>query len=166
MTDLTPRTEPGGAGTGAPRRKRRWAPIIMVALVLIAGGVIVTQFLRSAVDYYCNVDEVGSRSGCEADRRLRIQGVVERGTVDSDGAVTTFTIAFGGKELDVDYNGEPGGIFKECIPVVVHGRLDSSTNVFHGDRVEVKHSNEYVAVNDERLADAEQLADACDAGAA
>ncbi|HUF97970.1 MAG TPA: cytochrome c maturation protein CcmE [Ilumatobacter sp.] len=164
MTDLTPRTGPEDAAS--PRRKRRWAPIIMVALVLIAGGVIVTQFLRSAVDYYCNVDEVGSRSGCEADRRLRIQGVVERGTVASDGATTTFTIEFGGEALDVDYNGEPGGIFKECIPVVVHGRLDSATNVFHGDRVEVKHSNEYVAVNDERLEDAEELADACDAGVA
>lgn len=164
MTDLTPRDH--GAALDASRRKRRWAPIIMVALVLIAGGVIVTQFLRSAVDYYCNVDEVGSRSGCEADRRLRIQGVVERGTVVSDGATTTFTIEFGGEQLDVDYNGEPGGIFKECIPVVVHGRLDSSSNVFHGDRVEVKHSNEYVAVNDERLEDAEELADACDAEAA
>jgi len=165
MTDLTPRVS-GVGNAGTPRRKRRWAPIIMVALVLIAGGVIVTQFLRSAVDYYCNVDEVGSRSGCEADRRLRIQGVVERGTVVSDGATTTFTIEFGGKVLDVDYNGEPGGIFKECIPVVVHGRLDSSSNVFHGDRVEVKHSNEYVSVNDERLQDAEELADACDVEAA
>jgi cytochrome c-type biogenesis protein CcmE len=164
MTDLTPR-DAGDAGN-APRRTRRWVPIIMVALVLIAGGVIVTQFLRSAVDYYCNVDEVGSRSGCEADRRLRVQGVVERGTVVSDGATTTFTIEFGGAELDVDYNGEPGGIFKECIPVVVHGRLDSSSNVFHGDRVEVKHSNEYVAVNDDRLEDAKELADACDAEAA
>lgn len=164
MTDLSPRTGPDDALRA--QRKRRWAPIIVLALVLVAGGVIVTQFLRSAVDYYCNVDEVGSRSGCEADRRLRIQGVVERGTVASDGAVTTFTIGFGGRELDVDYNGEPGGIFKECIPVVVHGRLDSSTNVFHGDRVEVKHSNEYVAVNDDRLDDAEELADACDTEAA
>ncbi len=162
MSDLSPRT----TADSAPRPRRRWGPIIMLALVLIAGGVIVTQFLRSAVDYYCNVDEVGSRSGCEADRRLRIQGVVERGTIESTGATTAFTISFGGKELDVDYNGEPGGIFKECIPVVVHGRLDSATNVFHGDRVEVKHSDEYVSVNDERLEEADALADSCDAGQA
>ena len=45
------------------------------------------------------------------------------------------------------------GIFKECIPVVVHGVIVDGT--LQGDQVEVKHSNEYVAVNDERLADAE-----------
>jgi hypothetical protein len=33
--------------------------------------------------------------------------------------------------------------------------------VFLGDRVEVKHSDEYVAVNDERLDEADELADAC-----
>jgi cytochrome c-type biogenesis protein CcmE len=66
--------------------------------------------------------------------------------------------------VPVHYDGEPGGIFKECIPVVVHGRFESATGMFRGDRVEVKHSDEYVAVNDERLADADELADACDTG--
>ena len=37
----------------------------LLALVIVAGGFIVTQFLSSAVDYYCNVDEVGTRSGCD-----------------------------------------------------------------------------------------------------
>ena len=165
MTDLTPRTSPD---TTAPsrRRSRRWLPLLVLGLVLVAGGVIVTQFLRSAIDYYCNVDEVGARSGCDEDRRLRVQGVVERGTVEKVGNDTAFTIAFNGAELPVRYNGEPGGIFKECIPVVVHGRMDQTTGTFHGDRVEVRHSNEYVSVNDERLEEAEDLAEACDAGTA
>ena len=64
------------------------------------------------------------------------------------------------------YDGEPGGIFKECIPVVVHGRFDRRTEMFQGDRVEVKHSDEYVAVNDERLTEADELADACEAAGA
>jgi cytochrome c-type biogenesis protein CcmE len=37
--------------------------------------------------------------------------------------------------------------------VVVHGVIEDGTLL--GDRVEVKHSDEYVAVNDERVADAE-----------
>ena len=65
--------------------------------------------------------------------------------------------------MPVHYDGEPGGIFKECIPVVVHGKFASATGVFDGDLVEVKHSDEYVAVNDDRLAEAEDLAAACDA---
>jgi cytochrome c-type biogenesis protein CcmE len=51
----------------------------------------------------------------------------------------------------VTYDGEPGGIFKECIPVVVHGIL--SDGVFLGDRVEVKHSNDYKADNPDRVED-------------
>lgn len=140
--------------------------MVVLGLVLVAGGVIVTQFLRSAVDYYCNVDEVDARSGCDGDHRLRIQGVVEQGSVVTDGGDTDFVIEFNGVSLPVRYDGEPGGIFRECLPVVVHGRLDGPTHTFLGDRVEVKHSNEYVAVNDDRLAEADDLAASCDAGTA
>jgi cytochrome c-type biogenesis protein CcmE len=169
MTDLSPRTGPD-APAPTKRSGRRWLSLVVIGLVLVAGGVIVTQFLREAVDYYCNVDEIGTRSGCDADRRLRVQGVVERGSIVEDGRDTDFVIAFNGAAVPVRYDGEPGGIFKECIPVVVHGRFDTSGGgfeggaVFEGDRVEVKHSDEYVAVNDERLEEADELADACGAG--
>jgi cytochrome c-type biogenesis protein CcmE len=135
--------------------------IVVLCIVLVAGGVIVTQFLRSAVDYYCNVDEVGHRSGCDADRRLRLQGVVEQGSIVHDGSFTDFVITFNGASVPVHYDGEPGGIFKECLPVVVHGKFASATGVFEGDLVEVKHSDQYVAVNDDRLAQAQDLSAAC-----
>jgi cytochrome c-type biogenesis protein CcmE len=57
----------------------------------------------------------------------------------------------------VRYEGDPGGIFQECVPVVVHGRLNEQ-GLFNGDRVEVKHSNEYEAENSERLEDATSAA--------
>lgn len=156
MTDLTPRTvDETGSPTRRPRRN--WLAIVVLVVVVAAGGVIVTKFLTSAVDYYCNVDEIGVRDGCEPDRRVRVQGSVDEGSVSSDGSVTTFTISFEGATLPVDYAGEPGGIFKECIPVVVHGVIEDG--VLQGDRVEVKHSDEYVSVNDERVADAK--AEAC-----
>jgi cytochrome c-type biogenesis protein CcmE len=135
---------------------------LIIGAVLVAGGVIVTQFLRSAIDYYCNVDEIGQRSGCDPDRRLRVQGVVDRGTVAQTGGDTAFDISFNDATVSVYYDGEPGGIFKECLPVVVHGRFDTASDTFLGDRVEVKHSDEYVAVNDERLDEADELAAECD----
>ena len=156
--DLTPRSapeEPVGR-----RRRRNWFPMIVLALVLVAGGVIVTQFLTSAVDYYCNVDEVGVRDGCDDDRRIRLQGTVDEGSITKVDNATLFTISFNDVTMPVSYNGEPGGIFKECIPVVVHGIIQNGE--LQGDRVEAKHSEEYVSVNDERVADAE--AAGCDAG--
>lgn len=155
--DLTPRNDAGAPPPG--NRRRRWAPLVVLALVLVAGGVIVTQFLRSAVDYYCNVDEIGQRGGCEAGRRLRVQGTVDKGTVATADGITTFAISFGGKTLPVRYEGQPGGIFEECEPVVVHGELVN--DVFEGDRVEVKHSNEYEAKNADRIGAAAQEADTC-----
>jgi cytochrome c-type biogenesis protein CcmE len=149
--DLSPRSPVAPA---APvRRRRKWMPMLVLALVLVAGGVIVTQFLTTAVDYYCNVDEVGRRSGCDEDRRIRLQGTVDEGSVERVANATVFTISFNGATMPVSYDGEPGGIFKECIPVVVHGVIENGTLM--GDRVEVKHSDEYVAVNDERVAKAE-----------
>jgi len=151
MTDLSPRTRPEDVAPAAKSR-RRWMSIVVLCIVLVAGGVIVTQFLRSAVDYYCNVDEIGHRDGCEAGRRLRVQGTVDKGSVESTDGITTFAISFGGQTLPVRYEGQPGGIFEECEPVVVHGELVNGT--FQGDRVEVKHSNEYEAENADRLQEA------------
>lgn len=158
--DLTPRTNVDGTAV-ASRRKRNWLPILVLALVVVAGGVIVTQFLTSAVDYYCNVDEINVRDGCDDDRRIRLQGTVDEGSVVRSDGVTVFTISFNGASLPVRYAGEPGGIFKECIPVVVHGVIEEGA--LQGDRVEVKHSDEYVSVNDERVVDAQDLG--CDGSA-
>ena len=160
MTDLTPRPQPDGDRPVATQR-RKWLPMVLIAAVLVAGGVIVTQFLRSAIDYYCNVDEIGERSGCDTDSRLRIQGVVDKGSVESLGGDTNFDISFNEATVPVYYDGDPGGIFKECIPVVVHGTFDEAGTTFLGDRVEVKHSDEYVAVNDERLDEADDIAVDC-----
>ena len=60
--------------------------------------------------------------------------------------------------MPVRYQGDPGGLFQECIPVVVprQGRLP--TGVFEGDKLEVKHSNEYEAENPDRLDPAKSAA--------
>ncbi len=147
--DLSPRE----VVVGSPRKRRPWGAIIVLLLVVVAGFVVITKFLTSAVDYYCNVDEVGVKDGCEAGRRLRVQGVVEKDSVVDDGTTTVFSIAFGGETMKVRYEGDPGGIFKECIPVVVHGVLDNG--IFEGDRIEVKHSNEYKAANPDRMNETE-----------
>ena len=153
--DLTPREASGTTG----RQKKRWLPMLIVAGAVVAGGVVVTQFLTSAIDYYCNVDEVGAKAGCEGDRRMRVQGVVEKGSFTRSSTGSAFVIEFNGKKLDVAYAGDPGGVFQECISVVAHGRVVDGT--FESDRIEVKHSNEYVEKNEDRLSESDEESAAC-----
>lgn len=146
--DLTPRPAP----EPAPRRRRRWLPILLLGLVGAGGAAIVWQFLGSAIDYYCNVDELGVRDGCDESHRLRVQGTVDRDSVRATDAATSFRLSFNGASLDVRYAGDPGGVFQECIAVVAHGRLRGG--VLEATRIEVKHSNEYEAEHPDRVADA------------
>lgn len=155
--DLTPRTN--SESSVPSKKKRRWMPIVIVVAAMGAGGVVVTKFLTSAIDYYCNVDEVGSRSGCEGERRLRVQGIVEEGSVKQQDGGTSFVMVFNLEKIKVVYAGDPGGVFQECIPVVAHGRVIDGT--LESDRIEVKHSNSYVEKNKTRLDTANKEAAAC-----
>jgi cytochrome c-type biogenesis protein CcmE len=161
--DLTPRTSRDAAGSGSAspaKPKRRLAPWLFLGFVVIAGGVVMTQFLTSAIDYYCNVDEIGVKEQCSGDRRVRIQGRVEQDSLvrGGNGGIESFTIAFNGKEMPVDYRNGAAlpDLFQECIPVVVAGKL--TNGAFEGSTVDVKHSNEYVAENGERIETAESAA--------
>lgn len=156
--DLTPRPA-DTAGTPKRRNTRKWVSISVLVLVIAGGGVVLTKFLTSSLDYYCNVDEVGSKSGCEANRRIRIQGTVDENTLQQAQGITTFDISFKGVTIPVIYDGDPGGLFQECIPVVVHGQLKNGT--FEGDEVEVKHTNEYAEKNKDHLDEADQESAAC-----
>ena len=157
--DLTPRAQADGSQGPSGTTKRRWAPILIVVLALVFGGVVVTKFLTSAIDYYCNVDEVGVRSGCNGERRIRIQGIVKKDSLSKADGTTTFVMEWNKKDVKVSYLGDPGGIFQECIPVVAHGRMNGG--VFDSDRIEVKHSNQYVEKNKARFDAANKEAAAC-----
>ena len=148
--ELTPR-----ADQPAPSR-RRLLPAIIAGLAVVVGIGIVAIFLTSSIDYYCNVDEIGVREGCDDTRRVRVQGTVDEGSLEQRMSTTAFVISFNGVSLPVEYDGEPGGIFQECIPVVAHGRVVDG--VLQATRIEVKHSNEYEAQNKERITEAETSA--------
>ncbi|MCE9623566.1 MAG: cytochrome c maturation protein CcmE [Actinomycetia bacterium] len=159
--DLSPREVVATAPRG---RKKPWFAYAVLALVLIAGGVVVAKFLTSALDYYCNVDEVGVKDGCDEGRNIRIQGTVEQGSVETNDATTNFIITFNGASMPVELGSEPTGLFQECIPVVVTGkvlRADDGTRYFAGEEVIVKHDNQYDAENEERLDEANAEAAAC-----
>ena len=143
MTDLSPRTGPDAACAGRPHAatlavagrarvgaRRRWRDRHPVP----AGrrSTTTATSTRSASDRVATpIGVCACRASSTPDRSSRSDGV------------TDFVIAFNGVDRAGHYDGEPGGIFKECIPVVVHGRFDRPTRST-ATTVEVKHSNEYV----------------------
>jgi cytochrome c-type biogenesis protein CcmE len=153
--DLSPRTLSDVEAPRPPvRRKRPWAAIIVLALVLVAGTVAVTKFLRSAIDYYCNVDEIGAKSGCTVGRELRIQGTVDQGSIRRQADVTFFSISFNHVTIPVRYQGGQVDLFQECIPVVIHGKVENVPGgglQFDGTDIEVKHSATYTAAHPDRV---------------
>lgn len=159
--DLTPRT---AVPTAARGKKKPWFAYVVLVLVLAAGGVFVFNFLTNAIDYYCNVDEVGKKDGCDVGRTIRIQGVVDKGSVSKEGSVTNFVVTFHGASMPVILSSKPTGLFQECIPVVVTGKVvegDEGTQYFEGDEVLVKHSEDYDKENKDRVATANGEAAAC-----
>jgi cytochrome c-type biogenesis protein CcmE len=159
--DLSPRTV---VPTAARGKKKPWFAYAVLALALVVGGLVVAKFLTSAVDYYCNVDEVGVKDGCDVGRNIRIQGVVDKGSVSKDGAVTNFVVTFHGASMPVVLSSKPTGLFQECIPVVITGKVieaDDGTRYFEGNEVLVKHSEDYDQENKDRVATANGEAAAC-----
>lgn len=134
-------------------------PAVIAGIAVVVGIGIVAVFLTSSIDYYCNVDEIGVRDGCDDTRRVRVQGTVDEGSLEQRMNSTAFVMSFNGVSLPVEYDGEPGGIFQECIPVVAHGRVVDG--VLLATRIEVKHSNEYVAENPERVSQDDVDEDGC-----
>ena len=159
--DLSPRKV---VPTAARGKRKPWFAYGVLALVVVAGGVVVTKFLTNSLDYYCNVDEVGVKDGCDVDRNIRIQGVVQQGSVAEVGAVTNFVVTFNGVSMPVALSSKPTGLFQECIPVVVTGRVTEvadGSRLFEGDEVLVKHDENYDKENADRIDKSNAEADAC-----
>jgi cytochrome c-type biogenesis protein CcmE len=149
--DLTPRTVTDLEAPPPAQRKRKWAPAVVLALVLVGMAVVLFQFLNSASLYFCNADEVGQKASCSPGRRFRLQGEV--GNLDEsqrDSSTLAFTLSFNGVSVPVRYQGgEPSDLFQAGRAAVVEGKLADGT--FAADRILVKHDSEYKARNPDRV---------------
>ncbi len=150
--DLAPRPAP-------PRRQRRWAPLVVIVLVLAGLGFVATKALGDAALFFYNADEAVAKKADLGDSRFRLQGKVEDGTIHDTPSGVEFTVAFNGVEVAVVHQGDPVELFEEGRPVVLEGRWDPSGEVFSSDRMLVKHDETYTSEHDDRLTDAERGGD-------
>lgn len=132
-----PDVEP--ASPRAPRYRLRLALVGAVAAACLA--VLATAGLGDALVYYRTPSEVADAPP-GPDERLRLGGLVARGSVQRDGGRTSFTVTDGVASVPVVYAGEPPGVFSEGQGAVVEGWLGPD-GVLVGDAILVKHNNEY-----------------------
>ncbi len=140
--DLTPRDVPAGRSGSV----RNW--LIVGALVAVAGFVLF-QALTSARVYFLNVDEAVAQRNELGDDTFNMQGTVISEPT-STGDAMTFTMTFGGENAEIRHVGaEPTDLFKVGEQVVAKGHWDGTE--FISNQLLVKHSEEYVEDNPDRL---------------
>ena len=154
--ELSPRTSEGTAALARSGR-RRALPIIVLALVVGALGVIVFMALDEATTYFYNADEAVDQRDTLDDSRFRLQGMVMDGVEElADGAA--FDVIHNCVVVHVRHQGDPPQMFEPGIPAVVEGHWDGSGEHVVTDRLFVAHDAEYEAEDEyeERIEEAEE----------
>ena len=119
MTTLTPREV-------APVRRRRWLPIVLVAVIAVAVIALFANALGNASLFFKNVDEAVRDREELGTKRFQVQGTVVEGSIARTelerASAVRFTIAFNGVEADVVHAGDPVTTFKAGETVVLEGK--------------------------------------------
>lgn len=127
--------------------KRALYSIAAVA-ILVSAGFMIYQALNTSLVYFILPNEYAKDPNNYQNKRLRLGGLVESGTVDfnSDDLKLYFQISDSINSYPVSYTGAPPELFKENTGVVVEGRFQEG--VFVSDNLLIKHTEVYEAPED------------------
>jgi len=138
-----------------PRQAKRGRIIVSSVVALAAIGFLVSKGLGSATVYFKTADEAVAERQALGTRRFRIEGSVQSGTISQDAGRLLFRILGerGAVVQVIHTGGQPTGLFKESIPVVLEGHWAGQGPEYLSDKIIVKHSETYRAANPGRTAD-------------
>lgn len=123
-----------------PKHRRLTFVVIGLGLLGIAAALILSAFQESIV-FFHSPTELVEHSNL-ADRRLRIGGLVEDGSVVQGGATVTFRVTDLANTVPVAYTGILPDLFREGQGVVAEGHMQDG--VFIADQVLAKHDETYM----------------------
>ena len=124
------------------RKQRRLYFVLLGMLALgAATALVLTAINDTLVYFYTPSDIVAKHVG--PDRRLRVGGLVEQGSVVKHGETVTFTVTDLTATLPVTYTGVLPDLFREGQGVVAEGRLDGK-GLFLASEVLAKHDEKYM----------------------
>ena len=125
--------------------------------VLATAGFLISKALQSSLVYFILPSEYARDAESFDGRRLRLGGLVQTGSVafDETQLHLTFQITDGIAGYPVQFDGAPPDLFQENGGVVIEGKFHD--DVFIGDNLLVKHSEDYQAPPDGEAIDVDAL---------
>ena len=124
-----------------PKHRRLTFVLIGLGLLAVAAALVLSASRESLV-FFQTPSELVAKAPA-SDRRLRIGGLVEAGSVErAAGGVVRFRVTDGAETVPVRYVGILPDLFREGQGVVAEGRLEQG--VFVADQVLAKHDENYM----------------------
>lgn len=136
---------------------KRWVYALLGVAVLGVAGVLIQRALGEALVYFILPSEYAAEPATYEDRRIRLGGIVNPGTVqyDDKALVLAFEVTDSLQTFPVHHVGTPPELFKENTGVVVEGSFEDGT--FMSDNLLVKHTEVYEAPKDGEPIDVDAL---------
>ncbi len=122
--------------------KHRRLTFVAVGMVLLfaAAALILRAFEGNIVFFHSPTDVIEGK--VSPDRRVRIGGLVEEGSLQRAGETVSFRVTDLENTIAVTYRGILPDLFREGQGVVTEGRLKDG--VFQADEVRAKHDENYM----------------------
>jgi len=124
-----------------PKRRRLWLLVGSLAVLGAAATLVLTALNDNLVFFY-SPSQVAEK-GIAPDRRFRLGGLVEAGSVQKNGEEVRFTVTDTQKTVAVVYRGLLPDLFREGQGVIAEGALRAD-GVFVAREVLAKHDENYM----------------------
>lgn len=124
-----------------PKRRRLWLLLGSLATLGFAATLVLTALNDNLVFFYSPTQVAEKNLG--PDRRFRLGGLVEQGSVEKDGQVVRFTVTDTNKTVKVSYRGILPDLFREGQGVIAEGSLGPD-GVFTAREILAKHDENYM----------------------
>jgi len=124
-----------------PKRRRLWLLVGSLAALGAAAALVLTALSDNLVFFY-SPSQVAEK-GIAPDRRFRLGGLVEAGSVQKNGEEVRFTVTDTHKTMPVVYRGLLPDLFREGQGVIAEGTLRAD-GVFVAREVLAKHDENYM----------------------
>ena len=127
------------------RKRRRLMIVLLAGALLGTATALVLNAFQDSIVFFHSPTDLATRPDLQNDRRIRVGGLVKKGTVTkaADGLTTDFVVTDLSHDVKVSYKGILPDLFREGQGVVVEGRLQPG-GTFRADEVLAKHDEKYM----------------------